>query len=798
MKHVPGCDLKLWIESLSLEQKIDLQALQTAITSKAMPEVGVPAMRIADGATGISYLQVYLDRIHEITKQAPQTAILSPGAQEDAEDRTMDVVLRDFDEAYEASRPGSIEYMMAKELVDMKPNGKDPTCFPSGALLGSTWNPSLVHRCGQYLGLEMAMFGVDVVLGPNMDIQRDPLCGRGYECYAEDPFLVGRIGSALIQGMQTEGVAACAKHFAANNQETNRQSVNAVISERALREIYLRGFEAAVKEGGVKSIMMAYNKINGVHCTESARLMKDIIREEWGFEGCIVSDWGAAYDEPVSIRAGLDLILPQRKADIRQAIAEGQLDEKELDRCVYWIMRMYETLNGMTGRANAAQYDDADAVAAVYDCVVDGAVLLKNNDALPLPPGSKTAFWGKRTKKLIDCGGGSTQVFTRKTSDIWTGAQRANGREHCVFERMDDDTRALVYTVAYPGHEHFDNISLFPEHEERAKLPAVLREAKENGIKTVVVLNTAGPVDMREWIEYADAVLCIYLPGCEGGHAVADMLYGIASPGGRLAQTFPIQYRDTPSALNFPGFNGEVNYGEGIYVGYRYYDKKGIVPLYPFGHGLTYTSFCISVPDGKLSFDAGRQDYELLLPVTVKNTGSHAGSEVIQVYVGADRPSIPKPDRELKGFAKVHLKVGEEKTVQIPLRREAFQHYDAEHGDWCVEPGEYTLYVGRSSRDFAARIPVQVVCPNPYGIGAHSTINEIAASRHAVDCMRGIVPDFECRMPEFLRDFDGETLREVYDAIMDDYYVNPIQGAILFEAACKRMNDSQAPVERDG
>ena len=346
---------------------------------------------------------------------------------------------------------------------------------------------------------------------------------------------------------------------------------------------------------------MAYNKVNGTHCAENPWLMKDILRGEWGYEGCIVSDWGAARNEPQSIRAGLDMVLPQRRGDIKKAIADGELTEEELDRCVRNILHMYEDLRGFTGRPDPNLYDDKEAVQSVYDSIVDGAVLLKNEgNVLPFAKDTKTVVWGKRSKKLIDCGGGSTQIFTRKTSDVYSTVKGIVGEDNCAFESWFEGAQALVYTASYPGHEHTDNLSLQIEHEDRKKIRGVLAEAKAKGLKTAVVLNTAGPVDMRDWIEYADAVISIHLAGCEGGHAAADMLFGLADPAGRLAQTWPVKYADAPSMLNFPGYNGTVNYGEDIFVGYKYYDKKQIAAAYPFGFGLSYTSFAVTADTSAL------------------------------------------------------------------------------------------------------------------------------------------------------------------------------------------------------
>ena len=785
MKFTPGCDKKAFIASMTLDQKIALQATASAITSAELPELGLPAMGIADGATGINFLQVYLDRLQRIMNGNIKSHVMNPDENDDED--MEDEILRDVDRVYRTAKPGTIRHQVAAEIMKLKPGGLEPTCFPSGVVIGSTWDPARAEACGRAVGREMSAYGADVILGPNVDIQRDPRGGRSYECYGEDPYLVGKMAAAVIRGMQSAGTAACAKHFCANNQETNRNRINEIISERALRELYFRGFEAAIREGGVKSIMMAYNRVNGEHCAESRHLMTDVIRGDWGYEGCIVSDWGAARDEARSMTAGLDFVLPARHSDLKKEIAEGRLSEEVLDRCVERILTLFEDLRGMTGRESLADYDDADAVRTVYETICDGAILLKNEGVLPLRPGTPTAFYGRRSRQMIDCGGGSTQVFTKKTSSLYDTAAAICGPENVWFEELPGEAKALVYTVAYPGHEESDSPSLLVERRDQLRLADTLRRAKEQGVATIVILNTAGPVDMREWIDLADAVLCLYLPGCEGGHAAGDILYGLAEPGGRLTQTFPVRYEDCPASLNFPGMNGEVLYGEDIFVGYRWYDKRDIAPRFPFGHGLSYTRFAMEPESAPRRLN---RDEPISAEVRVKvtNCGDRVGSEVVQVYLGTRRSAVLKPVRELVGFAKVHLAPGESETVTIPLDSRSFSHYDEAKGGWCVEPGQYTLYIGRSSRDFCAELPIEVTGRNPYGIHELTPVEEALASEPCLRHLTTILPDLAARRGELLELYRGRTLIEMYDDIMEKYYINPIHGAMVLKKALRELN----------
>lgn len=759
-------DIDPVVKSMTLDEKICMLREASAIFTDPIEELNIPGVCLADGVTGINFAQVLID---EITKPAVDT--------ESGEDSIninkvgnmmalMEEVLTDPDIVLKTEPKGSMAYRVAKRLCDMRPKGEEPTCFPSGVLYGASWSEETAYEGGKALGQEMDAYGVDVVLGPNVDIQRDPLGGRSYECYSEDPYLVGKIASTFIKGIQSNGIAACAKHFAANNQETNRSELNTIVSERALREIYLRGFEDAVKEGGVKTIMSALNKINGVPCTDNEWLLKKILREEWGFEGFVVSDWGAVRNKPKAIKAGNDMILqgPQDMTEVYRAVDESQLSIEDIDFCVKNILRTITTLNCFTGR-DADKYSSDTSVSAAYRGVVEGSVLLKNDDALPIKPGSKTVFWGKRSNNLIECGGGSTQVYTKRTSSILGRAVEINGTDNCFFEEYPENAEYFIYTVGSPGHEGADLNEMDIEPEDRSKLDEVLKRAKSQGMKTVVVLNVAGPVDMRRWIDYADAILCIFIPGCEGGNAAADMLFGIEEPAGRLPLTFPKKYLDTPTWINFPGSNNAVMYGEDIYVGYRYYDKKGIEPQFPFGHGLGYTTFEIYPEVIDLTFDAEKEE-SVSVPVRVKNTGNRRGSTVVQLYVSHLKPTLSKPVKELKGFKKVCLSGGDETTVIINLHKKDFASFDPALGAWTVEPGKYEILVGFSSADIKFKIAADVLAKNPYAIGPDTPFGEVMKNKAAKELILQAVPE--------LSDMSTNPPHAVYNIKLNDILTRSI------------------------
>lgn len=724
---------------LTLDEKLNLVGEYTSSHSLGIPDMDVPALFLADGATGVNGTQVVLDYMTSPgmdTERLQQRFYMDPDF---GKILTMDLDEARVEYAGDADVLGLIEYM---ERV--RSNGRQFVSFPSGVNIGALFSPETARKGGEIVGRELRDCGVDVCLGPNVDIARDPLGGRNYEMYGEDPKLVAEIAAAYIQGMQEMGVAACAKHFIANNQETNRNISDACVSERTLHELYARGFESAVKKGNVKSIMTAYSAVNGTFSSYNKELLTDLLRKEWGFDGIVVSDWGAVKDEKEkSLEAGMSMILcgPNDMSECKRAVLDGRLSEEVLNQRVREILNLVVELREKQAQV-VADYDQDQLLQSAYEVIVDGSVLLKNEGGvLPLCKGGKVAFYGARSKELIECGTGSTNVSTNLHSNPWDESQK-----YCKVSRFEemDGADVLVYTVAAPAGENVDRDIMDIEPDDRGRLPQVLRRAKERGLKTVVVLNVAGPVDMRKWIDYADAVLCIFIPGCMGGKAAADLLFGEAYPAGRLPVTFPLRYEDTPAYPNFPGEYVSCLYGEEIFVGYRGYDQKDLPVQYPFGHGLGYTTFecgIVGTPDAcaedktschKLAVDLREQD-EVRVAVSVKNVGERAGSEVIQIYGMEARPRNKRPVKELFGFQKVALEPGEEKMVEVVIEKDALRTFDAKRREWLIPIGEYHLYVGTSSRDIFAEATLLVKGKNPYPINGDSTMGEILKNSRAVE-----------------------------------------------------------------
>lgn len=601
----------------------------------------------------------------------------------------------------------------------------EAVCFPTGSCLACSFDRDLMRRVGETLGGECRAEGVDVLLGPAVNSKRSPLCGRNFEYYSEDPFLTAKLAASFIQGVQSRGVGTSLKHFAANNQEHRRMSTSANIDERALREIYLAGFEGAVKEGKPWTVMCSYNRVNGVHASESRRLLTEILRDEWGFDGLVMSDWGAVNDRVKGLEAGLDLEMPGsgdvNDAKIVRALREGTLSAEVLDRGAERVLRLVQRAReAQKGTAPPVFDRNADSVAArraARECMV----LLKNDGRLlPLKRTEKVAFIGGFAEKPRYQGGGSSHV---RPSRVVGALEAVRGKADVVFARGYDASaehtsdkliaeaveaaKSCAAAVVFAGlPESYESEGWDRKHmrlpDDQNRLIAAVCQAQPN---TAVVLHNGSPVEMP-WIHGVKAVLEAYLGGQESGGAVADLLYGDANPCGKLAETFPVKLSDNPSYLNFPGDGDECDYREGIFTGYRYYDAKERKVLFPFGHGLSYTEFAYRGLKPGASEIADTDP--LKVTVTVRNDGAVAGKEVVQLYVSACSPKISRPQRELKGFAKVLLQPGEEKTVEFALDRRSFAFYDPQRRGWRVESGEYEVQVGSSSRDIRLKARVRV------------------------------------------------------------------------------------------
>lgn len=601
------------------------------------------------------------------------------------------------------------------------------TCFPTAAGLASSWNRELVEKVGAALGEECQAEGVSVLLGPGANIKRSPLCGRNFEYFSEDPYLSSEMAASHIKGVQSQGVGTSLKHFAANNQEHRRMSVNAVIDERTLREIYLASFEGAVKKGRPWTVMCSYNRVNGEYASENKFLLTDILRNEWGFDGFVVSDWGAVNERVKGLEAGLDLEMPTSNGigdrKIVEAVRNGVLPEEVLDRAVERILNIiFRTVDN---RKENAAYDKEAHHRLARKVAQECMVLLKNDDKiLPLKRNGTIAVIGEFAKRPRYQGGGSSHVNPTMLDNIYDEIKKSAGDDVNViyaqgYSLEKDEADETLIEEAKRAAKQADVAVIFaglPEKYEsegydrlHMKMPEshcrLIEETAQVQPNVVVVLSNGSPVEMP-WLDKVKGVLEAYLGGQAMGGAVADLLFGDANPSGKLAETFPEKLSHNPSYLNFPGEDDRVEYREGIFVGYRYYDKKGIKPLFPFGYGLSYTTF--EYGDLKISKKEITDTETVTVSVKVKNTGEMAGKEVVQLYVRDVESTVIRPEKELKGFEKVELKPGEEKTVVFELDRRAFAYYNTDIRDWHVETGEFEILIGKSSRDIVLKDKIYV------------------------------------------------------------------------------------------
>jgi beta-glucosidase len=616
------------------------------------------------------------------------------------------------------------------------------TCFPTASALGSSWDLDLVRGIGRAIGVEAHAQGVAVVLGPGINIKRTPLCGRNFEYFSEDPLLAGVLGVALVEGLQSQGVGASVKHFAANNQEAQRRSVSADIDERTLREIYLAAFERVVTQARPWTVMCSYNKVNGVFASQHRWLLTDVLRGDWGYDGLVVSDWGAVHDRVAALAAGLDLEMPPNPGvsdtAVLAAVRDGSLAEEVLDRAVARMLRLVDLARGSgadrsgpPGPSPSPAGFDLDAHhalarAAAAEC----AVLLKNDgDLLPLRPaaGNAIAVIGEFARTPYIQGGGSARVNPTRVdaaldelrAAVPAGVEVAFAAGFGVGT-TDGDAQLADEAVALAGRadvvvvflglppdaesESYDRVHMDLPDNQTALLP---RLAAAN-TDVVVVLANGAPVRLSTWEKHAGAILECWLAGQAAGGATADLLLGAANPSGRLAETLPLRLQDSPSYLNYPGEFGHVRYGEGVFVGYRGYDAVGRDVSYPFGHGLTYTTFAYADLTARVTGRTDHGDLAVTVACTVTNTGQRAGKEVVQLYVGDPEAQVARPVRELKGFVKVGLEPGRSETVTFHLGARDLSYWSVAHGGWWLEAGAFEIAVGASSRDLRLTTTVDI------------------------------------------------------------------------------------------
>ena len=580
------------------------------------------------------------------------------------------------------------------------------TCFPTAATMANSWNPALGEELGQALGTEAAAQDVQVVLGPGLNIKRSPLCGRNFEYFSEDPYLSGKMAAGYIRGIQSKGVAACPKHFAANSQELRRMCSDSVVDERTLREIYLTGFEIAVKEGGAKVIMSAYNRVNGTYANENKHLLKDILRDEWGFDGFVVSDWGACNDPAAAAAAGSNLNMPNPGLDnarvLYDAVKAGTLSESDLDDRLRELLPLVLALKS----ADAPKEFNIDAHHALAKkCAAESIVLLENDGILPLASGTKVALIGDFAQKPRYQGAGSSLVNPTKLDNLLDalketdldityaqGYRRGKGKADrtLIREAVDAAKKSDVALVCLGLDELSECEGQDRQHMNLPESQLTLLRAVSNACENIVlVLSGGAPFVMPDKKMYRAAIHG-YLGGQAGASAMADALTGKVNPSGKLAESWPLKLEDTPCYGYYPGTERTCEYREGLYVGYRYYDTAQIPVRYPFGHGMSYTTFAYS----DLEADSRRVSF------TLTNTGKFDGAEAAQIYIGSSRISkVFRPKQELKGFQKVFLKAGESRRVTIELDDKAFRWFNAKDNRWENETGHYVVSVGASVSD---------------------------------------------------------------------------------------------------
>lgn len=653
-------------------------------------------------------------------------------------------------------------------------------CFPAGCAAAASFDRELLETIGSALGGQCQAENVSVILGPAANIKRSPLCGRNFEYFSEDPYLASEIGASHIKGVQSKNVGTSLKHYLANNQEHRRMSSSSEIDERTLREIYLAAFEGAVKKSRPWTVMCSYNKINGVYASENPLYLNDILRGEWGFDGYVVSDWGAVNDRAEGIKAGLDLEMPSsggiNDKKIVEAVKNGTLDEALVDKAVENILNI--NYRYLEGRKEDAVWDMEAHHELAQKAAAECMVLLKNEaNILPLSKEESIAFIGKFAKAPRFQGGGSSHINAFKTA---SAVDAVKGCPNIVYAQgydivRDETDEALLkeaveaakhakYAVIFAGlpdsfeSEGYDRTHMsMPDCQNR-----LIKEVSAVQPNTAVVLHNGSPVEMP-WIDDVKAILEVYLGGQAVGQAAVDVLFGDKNPCGRLPETFPIKLEDNPSYLYYFGEGDKVEYREGIFVGYRYYDKKKMEVLFPFGHGLSYTTFEYSGLG--VNKEAIEDTETVTVTVDVTNTGKTAGKEVVQLYVEDIESSVIRPAKELKGFEKVSLEPGETKTVTFILDKRAFAYWSTAIHDWHVETGEFNILIGKSSRNIVCSktITVTSTVKLPLNFTKNSTFGDIMKNPAAA---KVIAPLLEQVKAQFAGDKDKDSAAS--EAITDD------------------------------
>ena len=682
-------------------------------------------------------------------------------------------------------------------------------CFPSSATIANSWDKDVAYNLGKTLGEEAKSENVNIVLGPGVNIKRSPLGGRNFEYFSEDPYLTGIMATQYVKGLQSNNVGACVKHFAVNNQENRRRTINVVVDERTLREIYLKAFEMIVKEAKPWSVMSAYNKLNGEYCTENEVLL-NILKKEWNFEGIVITDWGAENDRVKGLVAGNELEMPggrgNGKEEIIQAVKDGKVSEEYLDEIVDRILNIAFKCEKIEHSYNKEKHHEI-----AMELAQESIVLLKNeNNILPINK-RKIALIGDMAKNPRYQGAGSSTINPYKVENAYDcfiqneiEVDYAKG-----YNRIETDEDKELINQAVEVAKNKDVVILFlglTENYESEGMDRTNLEIPKNQIKLIesiysvnqniiVVLSNGAPITM-EWKDKAKAIITGYLGGESGAKAMVNCILGKVNPSGKLAETYPIKLEDTPCFNNFPGTEVSVEYKEAIYVGYRYYDKKKMDVLFPFGYGLSYTTFAYS----NLCLDKKtmKDTEELTVSVDVTNTGDRAGKEVVQLYVADKESTVIRPVKELRDFVKIELAPGETKTVTFTLGKRAFAYYDVQIHDWQVETGEFEILIGASSRDIALRdtVTVESTVKIPFHYTTDTTMGDIMSRPEAWKLVQSVLSKGMFGQGSEVNeggDAAKEAISDEMNAAMLQYM--PLRGPVSFGGGVS-MADVQKLVDR--
>ena len=683
-------------------------------------------------------------------------------------------------------------------------------CFPAGCGTAASFNRELITEMGETLGNECQAEGISVVLGPAVNIKRSPLCGRNFEYYSEDPLVASEMACALIKGVQSKNVGTSIKHFLANNQETRRLSSDSRVDERTLHEIYLAAFEGAVKKAKPWTVMCSYNKINGTYAAQNRKYLTETLREQWGFEGYVMSDWGAVNNRVEDLKAGLDLEMPSSLGTndklIAGAVLSGELDESVLDEAVEHILNIvfrYEE-----HRDTKAVFDKDKDHETARRIAEETIVLLKNDGVLPLSDGQKTAFIGQYAEYPRYQGGGSSHINSFKvTSALEAAADMPNVVYARGFDDAKDCTDEKLLAEAVETARSAQAAVIFAGLPERYEsegfdrpnmaMPAYQNELIEKIAavqpNTVVVLHNGSPVEMP-WADKVKGIVEAYLGGQAVGAAVCDILFGRVNPSAKLPETFPIKLEDNPSYLSYFGEGDVVEYREGIFVGYRYYDKKQMDVRFPFGHGLSYTTFEYS--DLTVDKEQMKDTDTLRVSVKVTNTGSMTGKEVVQLYVADKVSTVIRPVKELRDFAKIELRPGETKTVAFTLDKRAFAYYSVKIHDWHVETGDFDILIGSSSRDIALTktVKVESTVKLPVVYTTDTTLGDVRKDPRAWKIVQDALPKyFHKDEKEEKSAAESEAFTEEMNAASMEF--TPLRAPVSFGGEVS-MADIQAIVDK--